>query len=282
MHWRAVVVVVVLLLVCAVSGAQAAAVVIHATCPAAEICQCTQANNVPSAVATATVSDDMETTGWVSLQIMTYNVTQQGVQVSDEQQSFAAGFVEACATATRIGQFVTNMRAHLFNTVDAMPSNVADYLWKNYVYVLRQSTLYGPSDAFWYQAGLLLSQVRGLQQGYASVADPQSPVLSLVDFLFVQAASETEDIMSHLNPQPLADVLSRMNEHELRDYTEVNGHCTSLIKITPDGSDLLVAQTHGCGSRKCCVCTKSTRCSSTRWPLPGPASACPCRRIRAR
>eukprot|EP00694_Reclinomonas_americana_P002090 EC787202.1.p4 GENE.EC787202.1~~EC787202.1.p4 ORF type:complete len:66 (+),score=20.42 EC787202.1:174-371(+) len=55
----------------------------------------------------------------------------------DEQQSFAAGFVEACATATRIGQFVTDMRAHLFNTVDAMPSNVADYLWKNYVYVLR-------------------------------------------------------------------------------------------------------------------------------------------------
>jgi len=82
-------------------------------------------------------------------------------------------------------------------------------------------------------------QVEGLYDGYKSANKDPKQNLSFQDLLWLNLQGDFDD---------LAEVLKarKNNFYENTEYLHPSargiGHCSALIKVLPDGSDLFVAQ----------------------------------------
>ena len=83
-------------------------------------------------------------------------------------------------------------------------------------------------EIYWKQVGLILNQFNGLFEGYNSIASNLEK-LSIRDFWFLQAECELWDVERALKP------IRRSIQSEAGD------HCSGLIRILPDYSDIYVS-----------------------------------------
>ena len=177
---------------------------------------------------TAKVSynESVEAIGWGSI-----DVTSNAAE-ADEDQAFAAGFAESVVTLARtIDHHKTFMEATFKG--DNKSYAIAKYfVTKNDDFVRTQVTANKNASEWWRQLGLIWTQLDGLVAGHAHAGG----ALTHLDFLLMNAVVDLSSVIH----KPFAD--PKQWTREAADaYLEKTTHCSALVKLLPDYSDLYTA-----------------------------------------
>ncbi|XP_051762699.1 putative phospholipase B-like 2 [Ctenopharyngodon idella] len=177
-------------------------------------------------VAVANFTDHINNTGWAYLEVST------SAAYNDSLQAYAAGLVEAAVSSQLIYQ-------HWMNTLMGYCGPFArdvgycerlkDYISTNLQWLTQQMDTHTDSP-YWHQVRLSLLQLKGLEDGYNGQVEFPLGNLSInpLGFLLFQMGGDLEDLEAALNKSS-------------RSRTVGSGSCSALIKVLPDGKDLLVS-----------------------------------------
>lgn len=156
---------------------------------------------------------------------------------NDNAQMFAAGFSEGYLTAERIHQHYQNMMCQV-DCSGSVPTELSQFFDKQNAWARSQVSKH-PSSGYWQFIGSLLSQFDGLVKGYSASEYGQSNPLDLWAFTMINAMGDLFDIMPAVLPSSRPN-FHGMNYKEAQSYLTSVGHCSALIKVTDDLSDLYV------------------------------------------
>ncbi|EDS88606.1 hypothetical protein EHI_052510, partial [Entamoeba histolytica HM-1:IMSS] len=189
-------------------------------------------------LATGTFKDTLFQHGWGFLRI---NSAQSTSLDMDKQIAKCAGMVEGYLTAGNIRDSMANQRAQ--NIVEEWDDVTLQYINRNIAYnkkIVEDQSLNDP----WARAlGLVLAQTFGVREG----ALRKLPVLPLTETdIFILNSDgdlgDLQNIAAHCL-WPEMKGFHHGNHTRFPDkWYELHSHCTGLIKLLPDYSDLFVAQ----------------------------------------
>eukprot|EP01133_Synstelium_polycarpum_P006702 gene6702-7795_t len=187
--------------------------------------------NQTNAIAWATFSNAMMTTGWGYLSIGTSG------NFPDSVQAEAAGFLEGYVTHDMIYSNWFNMYVNEYKKTIS-PAAIA-WIQANNQYMTDQVQA-NPSDPYWQQVGLVFAQVSALAAGYAAANTDPAQSLEFNDILLMNMDGDMIDLGPALNIS-FAD--SRPPAEQLGEFMRKTGHCSGLVKLTDDLSDLYTGHT---------------------------------------
>jgi hypothetical protein len=195
-------------------------------------------SSVQGAVACGSYADWTEpgrNSGFGSVSIETFGPSE------DTIQAHAAGYLEAALTQGRIHDHFTNIHQWLmghfkngsippvyeawFNTQDA---------W------IRSQIEAKPSDPYWQAVAVVMAQFDGLVAGYQATA-PADQQLSVFDFQQLNGVGDLLDLISALQPDVGIPDWKNMTPEEIMAEVRSRNHCSGLIKITGNFSDIFAA-----------------------------------------
>lgn len=177
----------------------------------------------------AKLSDAIDSVGWMFLEV------HSTAGLDDAAQVFAAGFLEGFLTAARVAQFTVNVGANA--TLDP---KVSAFLDANEAWVRAQAAA-KDAEPFWHQVGLVYAQLDGLVAGYGNAtAGNASATLPVWAFRNFQVGGDLEDIEAALGVDS-DDALSSA-ESSAADFALRRSHCSGLVKLLADRSDLFISQ----------------------------------------
>jgi hypothetical protein len=190
-----------------------------------------------SGVAFASWSDSIDEKGWIF-----WNVSSNGAY-SDADQSYGAGFLEGYVLADRIQNSYLNVLEENFGSdTSTIPQEVLDFFMDNLKFV-QQKFEENRKDNYWQLAYALLQQAVGLVDGYAAANAQSGWKRVKLDFAHMQiVTSEPDlwDVLAKLDPSRRANV-GNMTQDQLIDYVRDSSHCSSIVAIAPDFSDMFAA-----------------------------------------
>jgi hypothetical protein len=163
---------------------------------------------------------------------------------TDTQQMYAAGYVEGALTAARIYQHYVNTTAWLVKNFKggSIPPAFVEWFATQDQWA-RQNVASNTSSAIWRSVGLVLSQFDGLVAGYNSVASSGSnstPPLTVFQFQQLGAMGDWLDLIPALSPGD-APQWENMTDAELMDRVVKSTHCSALVKVNADLTELFFA-----------------------------------------
>jgi hypothetical protein len=179
-----------------------------------------------NAFAYATFNNSMNDTGWYQLHVTGFS------NASSADVLRCGGALEGFLTARAIDQYFTVVWDMMeWDRPQVYPTKLSDYLQANLRHI-RESILAYQESAYWRSIGLLIAQFDGLVEGYHLAGG----LLTAFDIWFLQCASDAEDVSSVVgyDPQP-------GSRKTRRRWIERGSHCSGLIRILPDFSDLFFA-----------------------------------------
>ena len=187
----------------------------------------------PSALAFGSVSQDVEhASNFGVLNVATANATDDS---TDLDLAFAAGFLEASLTSERITSSVKNLYCQV-SCDGSVPASVQHYLDTQLAWT-EANILSHADDPYWQFVSLTLSQWKGAVAGYnATVASED-----VVDVVWaLRLANFVGDLFDII---PATDVGKRrdfdaMTNDELVKFQVSTGHCSAIIKLADDLSDI--------------------------------------------
>jgi hypothetical protein len=134
-------------------------------------------------LASAWFSDSYNETGWGHLEIAGFRARHIRVADIDKLQAYAAGLAEGYLTGIKVSQHSSNTFASYWGT-GLPPQPFVDYIETNLDYMHKQADVLGPSDAFWHQVGLILTQMQGILDGSnLKLAESSMQQLSFFDIM---------------------------------------------------------------------------------------------------
>ncbi|CAL1540352.1 unnamed protein product [Lymnaea stagnalis] len=189
----------------------------------------------PDFIAVASFDNSINQTGWAKLDITT--TAGPNKNYTDLQQSYAAGFVEGHITRSLIGM-------HWINTVAGFcPEPLSNqcrqlkkFLEQNLDWMQQQINNAG-NNPYWYHVKLFLLQAVGLQDGYSNYPGVINMDIDVLGLYFFQVGGDMED---------LGEIFQSLSKYRGPDpddqWAHGRGHCSALLRLLPDFSDLYVAQ----------------------------------------
>ena len=151
--------------------------------------------------------------------------------------------MEGFLTAVDIENTFYNLAPNVFGNDTKTPSketqdflNMQEDYWNNSV----KDNL---DDPFWRQAGYIYQQYRGLAYGYElACKEPSSTtkVLPIFAFQMLNGVGDLFDIIPAVNKEKQTNWL-KLSQMEAEDKHQKQGHCSALIKVTGDLSDLFLS-----------------------------------------
>jgi hypothetical protein len=174
-------------------------------------------------VAWAVFDDGINETGW-------YKLVVKGREGADSKDMMrCAGYLEGHLSQKQIYQHYQLAKdIHSFERGKWYPKNWTDFMDANRIYTEESVQAY-QDEPYWQEVGLILTQFHGLVDGYNARA-PADQKLNETDFWFIHAECEIWDV------ERAIDVKSRKKHSEAAD------HCTGLIRLLDDYSDVFFAQ----------------------------------------
>jgi hypothetical protein len=167
-------------------------------------------------------NDTIDQFGWASLKIT--KAPASPLKSDDDQLWYAAGVAEGRLTAVRIYQMYVNT-INPSNT--SLPTKLTQWISQHIEWMETQVYFYRSSDSFWAAAGRVLTQLRGIADGYAAARPPAQPELTFFDLFVLNFQEDMNDVAHALQVDlPVMQFPQR---------------CSGLIK--PTSTDLFMTHT---------------------------------------
>ena len=157
---------------------------------------------------------------------------------SDEDQMYAAGYLEGALTSNLTYVFWTNLLAGYHWTDNKAPYCIAEYFRNNDKYLRTMVNKATENRAFWDYLGLVLYQFDGLSAGYNASAGAEQNMTKL-ELAMLIAFDDMNDVRNHYCSN--GPNFANMTQQEFELYNIENSHCSSLVKVTGDFSQLFMA-----------------------------------------
>lgn len=160
---------------------------------------------------------------------------------NDAEQMFGAGFAEGYLTAESIWQHYQNMMCQV-DCSGAVPVELSTFFVEQDSWA-RANVEKNKDCSYWQFIGGLLSQMDGLMEGYSAsayVKEQSDKALNPWAFIMINSLGDLFDILPAVTPakRPL---FHKMKLSELRRYQERTGHCSALVKLQDDQSEMFMA-----------------------------------------
>ena len=187
------------------------------------------------AVASAIYINSYQTKGWDFLTISSYDKPDN--KYEDSIKSYAMGYLEGIINKDRIFSIYRNLMYFSFYDDNiTLPKNLIQYLEKNLEYMKTKSLKYKDTDPYWEHVYYIYEQMRGLFDGYNSVAENEKKI-GFIYFQMVVANTDIEDAI-YYNDTAKRPNFKNMTIEEIRTYTALHTHCSALVKVANDLSDI--------------------------------------------
>lgn len=171
-----------------------------------------------------------ENEGWDYLAISSYQ--KDTIKYTDEQKSYAMGYLEGYLTSKRITPHLKNTKSYYYQGKE-MPEATQLYLKEHYKF-LNKMCKENANDAYWMHIRSIMLQYEGLWNGYNSRVATKVPFL---EFQILSGFGDISELAYYKSPQSRPD-FTKMTGQQIADYIEERLHCSSLIKVAPDFSDV--------------------------------------------
>ncbi|CAE7226081.1 plbB [Symbiodinium microadriaticum] len=194
---------------------------------------CTLAHGaLPNADVVAQYQDTVEQVGWAKLHIhgRTRSPSFQISQKDRLKLAFAAGFAEGAMTAKRSYEHKLSYRQAYFKGNYTSYAVAESFLMQNDRFVREK--IKSPVDDWWVEIAIVWAQLDGLVAGNAAACGQNC--LSLLDFLFFQAEQDLYNVVK----VPFAE--DEWTLKRAAEFTRETSHCSSIIRLAPNNSDLFV------------------------------------------
>lgn len=209
-----------------------------------------------SCAATGYFFDDLYGTngggGWTYFRVIS------NANFPDEEQSFAAGYLEGGLLHKRIYTHMYNAMADQFDhqinlslpVLDAPNNQFIPQLIMNFTLAQREWNLQqvasnNQTDTFWRQTGLVYAQLQGVYAGYQDVAPPATSIPDFNWFLLLNLAADLDDITAAIVPTVYMDRLNAQYPEDFPHWRKLitRSRCSSLVRWTSDHSELFHGHT---------------------------------------
>ena len=170
---------------------------------------------------------------------------------SDQQQMFAAGYVEGYVTAERIAQNFANLHYYFTETMGVELEDPMSWVLEQDAWV--RETCDDDIDIdnkgrFWRAVCLAVRQFDGVVAGYQAKQYKTNTILDLkyADFLFLESNGDLYDVIDSMFPEQLprwnlSSSSSSMSRAEFLNSIALHqSKCSALVKLAPDLSDLFM------------------------------------------
>ena len=186
------------------------------------------------AAAYATYIPSYETKGWDFLTLSSYDGIDDKYQ--DEIKNYAMGYLEGVLTYKRIYPSYYNLNNYkYYQNQGVMPNSTYEFFQKNLQFMKNMTSRYKDTDPYWHEVNNLDMQMRGLHEGYNSMA-PIDEKIDLVHFQTVISLGDVDEI-GNWKKENRPDY-SKMTTEELTQYIELRSHCSAFMKVADDLSDV--------------------------------------------
>jgi hypothetical protein len=171
--------------------------------------------------------------GWDTLAVSSYQGEDN--KYTDEQKSYSMGYIEGHITAPRIWNHYQNrLKFFLINYhFDKIPESVISFMTQHLKW-MHDQFIQNPDDSYWFHAKHIMNQLEGIINGYNSVVK-ESKRIDYINFYIFNAMSDTSSSTHWKGQRPDFD---NMNLSALKKHLHANAHCSSLIKVAADFSDI--------------------------------------------
>jgi hypothetical protein len=186
--------------------------------------------NDPSGIVTAKYENNVTESGWA------YLTLKSNADNTDQDQMYAAGYLEGALTVDLIYAFYQDIYAGEYNSTQ-MSQAVIQWLQENRDFMDREIKSH-PNDPYWVHIGLVLLQLDGLLDGYNAYASSTTQMTPL-QFLLMNMDGDMADLMAAMNDSSV-DWNDDMSV--IRNYI-YNSHCSVLVKVADDFSELYAGHT---------------------------------------
>ena len=201
----------------------------------------------PNSVVYASYEPTYEETGWDYLTIETYNGSDY--RYLDEIKSYAMGYIEGILTYKRIYYSYINLNHYKYYKNDSkMYNNTYEFFRENLNFMKYNSLKYKDNDSYWNEVYNLYKQMIGLYEGYNLMANDEEKI-DLISFQNIISLGDIDEIEYWKNISNRPNY-KNMTLEQIKKYTLLHNHCTSLIKILPDFSDIFFGHNTWTGYNK--------------------------------
>lgn len=173
-----------------------------------------------------------EAEGWDYLTISSYQ--KDKTKYTDEQKSYGMGYLEGYLTYKRIISHLKNTKSNYYQGKE-MPESTSTFLKEHYQFLNKMCKEKG-NEPYWIHIRSIMLQYEGLWNGFNSQANTIDKV-SFLDFQILSGFGDLPELHYYKSPQSRPDY-SKMTSEESATYIEDRLHCSSLIKVAPDFSDM--------------------------------------------
>ena len=188
-----------------------------------------------SGVAWVTFEDGLQKTGWGVLNVET------NPAFEDEVQAYGAGAAEGYVTAPHIYNAFHNLAPNVFGNSSAPSAAVQEFLNSQESWLIAQVDAAGGNDPFWRQTNYIYQQYLGLSFGYGKAVDAgYAKALPSFAFQMLNGVGDLFDIIPACDKEKQIRWLD-LRQEEAEALHQKQGHCSGLIKVTGDMSDLFLA-----------------------------------------
>ncbi len=193
------------------------------------------------ALAYAKFTPSYEEIGWDYLTIS----SSENNKYSDYVKNYGMGYLEGYITYKRIYDHYRNMNNYKFHkNKGKMPEYIEDFYRKNTEYMQKLGTEFGDKDGYYHEVYNFYNQMKGIVDGYNSRVRLERELdftidleeISLIHFQVIFSIGDLDEL-EYLNKNNRPDY-HLMSSKEIRNYVTERMHCSALIKVANDFSDI--------------------------------------------
>jgi len=185
----------------------------------------------PGAQAWGTWQDDIQSMGWGRLLVKTPS-SEPGLP------AFAAGYLEGYLTSGRVSQHFNN--SFQGAKIYPPPASMEDFLRATDSWWHAAGQAADPKDSYWRAVRFISDQLDGLVAGVNAGLGQGQRRFSRLELLTLNSFWDLSDIKMAVNASQQAS-FENMAPEALSLWVRDHGHCSSVVKLLPDGSELFAA-----------------------------------------
>ena len=194
-------------------------------------------------LAYAKYTPSYEKKGWDHLVISTSD--QPDSIYSDYTKHYGMGYLEGYITFKRIYDHYRNNNNYKFHKNNGiMPKYLENFFSENIEFIRKMGSKYGNKDSYYHEVYNYYNQLKGILDGYNSRVEEEKKKnisleiekITLPHFMAIISVGDIDEL-ENINKTNRPNYKA-MTSQEIKNYVTERMHCSSLIKVAPDFSNV--------------------------------------------